>query len=701
MSETGFTSAKKIARGTLDIILPPVRDDVADYAAKHRFLTNAGGGYVGRWRHEIFPPLVAPMRALTSRLYLTTAVVGPGQCGKTSVPENWLQESVEADPADMLWYMQTDPALEAYVKKRINPMIRAHEEMRSRLGDLPTDNSLHFKQFRGMAVEFLSANESNLINKSAPRIVGDEIDGYDVSIGGVKEQWDVRRQTFGRRSMLYVTSHCDRATGLDPERDWNDGIMSIFKDSTRCLWWWRCPHCKGTSSPAPIASRVMTLVFPEDVPLDVVEREARLKCPLCDGLIEDRARREMNLAAYREWGGWIGEGQTIDENGAVSGELVKRDTAGFWIMGVMSPFLLNGLGGLARAYAKAEREFKATGDDKALREVTVKQIGSPYAASKQVGSIDAETLAERARNEEQLRGQVPKGARFLTAWFDVQAAYFDVLVRGWGADEESWIVDKFRVLADTATDRGGWQLLLEELAAKRYPLEGEPSRGMAIRGIGYDSGGAAGVTNQAYAAWRALKERRLVRNFGRIDGRDVWSIAPTKGASGRNAPMLALVYPSSQRKDRHVVRTGIEPLALFNPNAFKDDLRGQLRQGEPGPSFVHFPKWLRAIDPDARVHPNFEQLVAESRNPAGQWERAHQGVRNEFLDMMVGTHVIARLHGLTRIKWAAPQFSWAREWSVNSMIAAIVPGPVQSTQPGQTMQTAAPGKPRTIFDLLG
>ena len=130
-----------------------------------------------------------------------------------------LLKAVDDDPGDFLWYMQTDAGIEAHVKQRIDPMIALHEPMKAKLGRRAVDNSIHFKRFGGMTAQFLSATESNLINKSAPRIVADEVDAYAEGLGDVKALLDVRRQTFGRRSKLLALSHPDLARGLDPGRD--------------------------------------------------------------------------------------------------------------------------------------------------------------------------------------------------------------------------------------------------------------------------------------------------------------------------------------------------------------------------------------------------------------------------------------------------------------------------------------------------
>jgi phage terminase large subunit GpA-like protein len=505
MLEHEYADPYQVARESLSSLVPPERQTVAEYAVLHRHLSNQGGGYVGRWHHEKAPYLVAPMETLTRLDYLTTVVVGPGQSGKTEIAQNWLLKSVANDPADMLWYMQTDPGLESYVKSRINPMIDSHPEMAMRLGSKPIDDSLHFKRFDGMRVEFLSAAHNNVINKSAPRIVADETDAYDPSLGDIKTLLDVRRQTFGRQSMLLAMSHPDRARGLVPDRDWSSGIMAMYGDSDRRVWYWPCPHCGAWSSPIPTAARYMSLHYDENQSLDEIEKNTRLLCPVNGCLIEDRERRAMNVAAFRSpFGGWIGDGQEISQDGAVDGELVARKSAGFWIVGTMSPFILGGIGGLARAKVKAERELEISGEDLAIRQVTVKQFGFPYAPARGVGSIDANVLAERADSELKL-GIVPEGVRFLTAAVDVQIAHFEWLVRGWGVDGESWVIDKGRIPGDPATSADDWDQIIG-LIQRAYPLADGSGRAMPIRALGFDSYGQPGVTQQAYAAWRRWKK---------------------------------------------------------------------------------------------------------------------------------------------------------------------------------------------------
>lgn len=684
---------------SLSLVLPREPISVAQYAVEHRWLSNTGGGYVGPWRHDMAPYLVEPMECLTSLDYLTVAIPGPGQSAKTSIAENWFLHSVGTNPAKILWYMQSDDAVEAYVKDRINPMIEGHEVLRNNQGLRAVDDSLHFKRFRAMSVEFLTATNKTLISKSAPRIIVDEIDALDEELGNIMARVDVRRQTYGRQSMVLALSHADKARGKRPE-NWTAGIMAIYADSDRRVWYWPCPYCGAHSSPAPIAARYMPIEYPEEGTLDAIRDAARLACPVNGCLIEDHHRPAMNLR-----GMWIGRGQEIAEDGTVSGERIKSDTAGFWIVGAMSQFILGGIGGLARAKVKAKREFEISGEEKTLREVIVKQWGWPYAPDKAVGSVDANDLADRARNELKL-GFVPEGVRFLTTSVDVGASQFDYLIRGWGVSGESWIVDRGKITAaerDPATPSTSpdlWDRLIE-LFHRPIPLADGSGRSMLSHAMGIDSSGSPGVTMQAYAAWKRWRLQRAVRLLGRASGRDMYSIILTKGESGLNAARLQVVYPETKRAAGKVAR-GEVPIAKFNPNNFKDDLVGQFLNAEPGPWYIHFPSELRSQE---APHVWFEQAVAERKDEkSGRWEKINPAARNEALDLLVMSHVIAHLHGLPRIDWEKPPV-WAAPWESNSHIlldGAREPVPIKpvATTASIAATAAAPKKPATMGSFL-
>lgn len=655
-----YADAARLLRETLAAFLPPERISVAEHAAQHRWVKAAAGAHLERYDHGTAPYLRGPMEALTDHAFETVAIVGPAASGKTAGPaESWLLQSIHADPADVLWFMHTSDAIESYVKGRIEPMFEAHDKL---IGDLRYGrDSVAMKRFRGGRVEFLPFTASSLVNKHVQRIVADEYDAYDATLGDPIQLLNPRRQAAGADSKLLAISHPDLGgpITLPPERQ--RGIMRLYAGSDRRTWWWPCPHCGAYSSPNPGTERRMVLDYQDDAPLDAIEREARLLCPVSGCLVENGQRHAMNLE-----GRWLCAGESIDEDGRITGAPIFSRTAGFWIHGTMSPFVMGGIGALARARAAAERAIAAGGDASDLRTTMVKGWGEPLDLSRAPGSVDAQALAERVEPGLQL-GVVPEGVRFLTAWADAQVNRWELLVRGWGEGGESWIVQHQVIPGDPAASEPDWDALLARLAETSFPLADGSGRRMRIRAAGFDAYGQPGVTEQAYAAWLRRRRAGVVRRLGVIEGRDAWSLVPTRGASGRAAPRIQVVYPNSQRKDRKATARGEVPLLLFNPNSAKDALAAQLALAPPAANSVHLPAGL--LSKAGPPHPFFEGLAAERRDPVrGTWSPISKQVRNEPLDLMVGCEVVARLHGLHRIDWHHPP-AWAGPWEGNSMVA--------------------------------
>lgn len=706
----GYMAPEGVILDALSALAPRGLLRVDEYAEERRYLNNPGG-YTGRYSFEPVPYLREPTRLLGERTHDAVVIVGPGQSAKTTVAENWLMACVDKDPRNFLWYLQSDEARDAYVKQVINEMIREHEVLNRRLGGAAIDNSLRFKRFVGMTVEFLGANRSALINKKAANIVADEIDAYDSALGDVKVLLDVRRQTFFD-SMLLAVSHPDLATGLDPARDWNAGIMAMYADSDRRAWYWPCPACGDWSSPLPGARHHMRIAYDDSGDLDAVARSAHFVCPHHGCTLEDKARGAMNAE-----GRWIGRGETIDPDGTVRGQLQASATAGFWIAGAMSPFVRGGIGGLARARVKAHREFERTGDHTSLKEVMVKGWSFPF-SERDFGltdEIDAEAL--RAQAGGYRIGTVPHNVRYLLAFVDVQKARFVAQVEGYDPAGNAWLIDRFDVSKSSRRDAEGdaelvapalyledWKLLVEQVVRRRYPLADGSGRTIAIHLCGVDSGGEEGVTEIAYEFYRHLRALDLARQC-----------ILTKGEGNVKAPRVRESYPDSGRKDRTAGARGEIPVWIMNSNLLKDGLATLLRRRDGSGARMFFPH--------AENLPEgfFDEYAAEKR-VRGVWEREQK--RNEAFDCSYGIRALRLLVGGERINWDAPP-AWARPWDENSLVAATAPAPAipregesgtareaPSTDSGTAVSTAAvgiqsappprqPGAPAFIQRLAG
>ncbi|NKE43393.1 phage terminase large subunit family protein [Roseomonas frigidaquae] len=682
--EIPYANPARLALACLDGWLPRTPISVADHAEQKRWVKAANGAHLERWDHGTAPYTCGPMEALTENGIETVAIVGPAASGKTAGPaESWLLQTIEADPADMLWYMQTEDAVASYVKGRIEPLLDAHDKL---IGPLRLGrDSITMKRFRGGRVEFLPFTHSALVNKHVQKIIADEWDAYDPNVGDPEELLNFRRQAAGADSKLLAISHPDLALplGTPPERQ--RGIMRLYAKSDRRTWWWPCPHCGAHSSPNPGTTRRMVIHYDDQAPLEEIESSARLLCPVNGCLIEDGHRHAMNRG-----GRWLRAGEEMDEDGRIAGRPVASRIAGFWIVGAMSAFVMGGIGALARNRVAAERAVAAGGDVQELRTIVVKGWGEPLDMAKAVGSVDAAALVERADDRLRL-GTVPPWVRFLTAWADAQGNRWELLVRGWGAHGESTVVQHQVIPGEPASSAEGWDGLLAMLAETAFPIADGTSRVMRIRAAGYDAFGQPGVTEQAYAAWLRRWRAGGIRRLGEVDSKVAFSLIPTKGDPRRGAARLLVTWPNSQRKDRKATAGGQIPLLLFSANMAKDALAAQLAVLPPAPNAVHLPKGL--LSRTGPPHPFVEQLTVETRNPVtGMWT-SPPGARNEATDLMVGCEVIARLHGLHRIDWTRPP-AWAAPLESNSMVTLPTQSPPEAVRlpalPSATAPRPAP-----------
>ncbi|MFZ2872758.1 terminase gpA endonuclease subunit [Zavarzinia sp.] len=710
-----YVDPGQLIADALEFALPPRRRPIPEVVEDLRYIN--GGGF----RHDDAPYTLEAERVLSEGTHTGMAIIGPGQSGKTTIPENWFFASIAEDPASFLWYMPTDAMRDAYVKDRINAMIRNHDVLASRQLPGAINDSLQFKAFRGMNAHFLAANAGAFVSKNAPRIVADEIDLYAKSLGDPWERLEIRRQYYLPASIIVGMSHPDAASGLDENRGhWDRGIMAWFARSDRRLWYWPCPICNAVASPAPIASRRMVLDYDAAAPLDEIRDMARLRCPSCDELIEERHRRAMNAA-----GCWIGEGQTITPEGVIEGDLVRSDMAGFWIHGLMSPWTAGGWGGLAAARVEAERKL-ARGSENAereLREVMAKRWGEPYCAPEAVGSLEAESLRENAVDLP-LR-VVPEGFGALFASCDINSTWIEVAVGAFDyTSGESVVIDHFKVSAadavgtplSLARSPAHWQVVVDRVLSATYPMAGDPSRHLPIRGALIDSAGEAGVTDLAYAAWRAWSraDRGIVRRLGQNRHKvPVYTAMLSKGASTANPPRIDLTWPQHQRADRKVKALGDVPVLRFAPNAFKDTVATRLGLifagenadgtgdiGEVAPvttAAIRLPAGLRRPQgsDDADF---FEGVAAEARDKLGRWTRPEGAPRNEPLDLLVMLAVLSELFDIGR-GGAAP--AWASPDPARNSLARSETGPAgDDAMPALPRPAPSPAKPVTLARRL-
>lgn len=673
MAEVVYGSAREIRRGIADMIKPPQQTTVAESIARNLRIVNPSGARE-YWNPSTAPYMVEPVNLVRSRRYEGLIFMGPARSGKTiALGDGVLAYSIVDDPADCMVFEKSKDDAEDYSKTRMRRAIHGSPELAKRISSRAHDDNVYLKTFRsGMNIRFGWPSLGQTSGKDIRRALILDADNATGDMA-LSETWGL----VIKRTQTYMSSGFCVAES-SPAKDYDDpqwvakhpheappaeGIASLYNMGDRRMYYWPCPECKEPFCAAPGVGLFMLPAFDELVERTRVEdpraislRHECIWCPHCGVQIDQRWKNQMLLA-----GRWVGQGQKMHADGAVTGELLDVRVPSFWLGGVAAAY--QSWGSLVERYVQAVGQYARTGEVKPLKTTANVDQAMPFIPPSARGRKDADQIV--GRRTELQQGVVPHGARFLTAQVDVQAGKrrgFVIQVVAWGRDREHWIVDRYALKSSARLDPDGkpypidpsgyvedWNRLKEKAIERTYPLADGSGRVMRVRLTVCDSGGEDGVSNRAYEFHRRLMREGKDGRFRLLKGRDT------------GPRMLPDQYPDTRgRKDRDSGSAGDVPVCYCNVNELKDTLAADLERTAPGPGYWHIPRWMD----DAHVR----ELTAEVRTSAG-WRKTSHAAKNESIDLCVYAEAAyLRLQG-ERIDWDNPP-AWAAEWDRNSEVSA-------------------------------
>lgn len=644
---------EELAAPATVLLTPPERISTTECAARYRLLPDKEGTGASLWDPELTPYINGIQDALDDLEVGLVIVPKPGRVGGTVAAENHLFKRMKFGPlTDCLWYLPSDSEVDSYCDRTVAKLFELHPDVMAKVGPTRTENKRERKRVSGRILEWLQLNRRTITGRDAGFIVGDEIDAANRKLMPTfVDQVKVRGTTAGASFKGYLCSHMDAG--------WTAGIAAAWKESSRGIWYWPCPHCEAWSSPCPTAPKGwrMTLDYErpkavsDDDLLDRVEASAGLKCPHCGKKAADIHKPAMLLK-----GRWVHEGETIDAAGNVIGAPRSKRVLGFWIHGAMSPWVA--WGEMARRYVSALLVFERTKKAERLREVTAKVLGEVYEGAGERAVIDPVALQARAKEapvEEHFpAGTAPAGVRFVVAAVDVGNRRFDVLFRGFDLEGRSWIIER-----ETIYDYKGrnvrpaeriddWMALEERVLNRLIPLTDDPDMAFPIAGVAIDTGGGKALDQEEPAVtWKAREFARRMR-VKRASGENGYRIRLIKGFSRKGAEEIFGDREINKDDQGKAVKPSVMEYNL-NVDALKAKEIERLATQE-GPGFVRFADGL----PDNV----FTELAGEVFID-GKWER--RGA-NEELDLHAYTEAVRIKLQPERadIKWDVRPPVWAR-----------------------------------------
>ena len=624
-----FASPKPILRSAAEAFRPPKRVRVSEGAASTLILRQPGG-YSGPWSPTETPYMVEPMDMLASRRHETVVFVGPARTGKTlGLLDGWFAHCVAHDPGDLLIVQMTQEKAREYSKIRIDRAIRHSPELKRRMSMRGHDDNTHDKLTKsGMWIKIGWPSATQLASSDYRYVALTDYDRMPDNVDGEGAPYVLavkRTQTFLSRGMCMVES--------SPGREYEDpnwkpstpheappasGAMGIYNRSDRRRWYWPCPDCGEFFEAAPGLSLFASLPS-EDELLDIVRgvdlsklarEHANICCPHCGSLIGTEHKHAMNAA-----GRWVSDGMSIVD-GELVGESVQSSIAGYWLGGVAAAY--QHWHSIILRYLQGLREYALSGSDLTLKTTINTDQAMPY-LPRALKEGTSGRISERA--EDLPRFYVPEWARFLVASVDVQAGKrsgFVVQVHAVGPDMEQAIIDRYNIDASSEDGRrcdpGGypedWDALTDRVVNSTYRMH--DGRELRVFAVGVDTGGEAGVSDNASAWYQRLRRAGLSSRVyllkGEANTRNQFVVRrPAKDSRGRKIPGV-FVYS-------------------INVDEFKNRVSASMRRASPGPTYMHIPSWL----PQSVI----EEFSSEYRQKNGKWKKFRESAPNEGFDLWV------------------------------------------------------------------
>ena len=384
-------------------------------------------------------------RSVHAAEYPKVCAVMGSQMSKTETMVNIIGARLDLNPVPMLYVAPTKTFVENVFEPRLRTMIEQCPSlwMKRRPGK---QEKKTMKYIAGVTVRMAWAGSATeMAGQAACKVFVDERDRMDDNVegeGDPVELADARHSTYpDGQTIVFSTPTLGTAelevqdgleffksTPLSADRDseYTSATWKLWQEGTRRHWAVPCPKCKAYFIP-----RFKQLWFPHDKagkscsPL-VANREARLMCFCCGELIHPKHKQDMNAL-----GVFVAPGQRVSTTGKVSGACPESSTDSFWISGLMSPWVTWG--------ALAERWLKAvlSGDPERIQAVINTKFGELYSVA---GDAPSKDVVMGLRQPYQV-GELPAGILKIFMGVDVQKGRLVWVMRGFGVDMASWLLD--------------------------------------------------------------------------------------------------------------------------------------------------------------------------------------------------------------------------------------------------------------------
>lgn len=615
-----------------DVFQPSAHLSPSEWAEKHRVITQ--GPMRGQlWSNDLTPYLVEILDFIAAPWARRGVVHKSSRVGFTEgVIMNAFGWTVAMDPCPIAIVQPTDDEAKSFSKEQVNPFLELNPIVGERftaMGIRAADSTLNFKAFpHGLLALLGSVSDTNMRRRSFKRLLIDEVDAMRIDS---KEGDPLLR--FEKRTDDFVEDAGVMIVGSTPTVKGASRIDREFERSDQRYWHVHCPRCR----------EIQILRWGgADTPYGM-KWDRETCCKACGLVVEDNAvhcpnclKAEFSVSHLAETAHYCCEfcGERIEED-----EKVAMVLGGRWIatnpLGAIPGWHIDALISLfpAARWAILAAEFLQAAKDPADLQVFWNTVLGLAWEERGPDQVQASALEQRGEEHVNAAGEVvdvPDGVGVLTAFVDVQGSWLELLVRGWGLEEESWDILHQRITG--APDLDATWAVLDGFLGKRYRnVHGVE---MPILCTLVDAGA---YTDRVYR-WTKLRQAR--------------NIFPSLGDKTGDPAHPPIRHPLKAND------AGVRVVTIGTFKA-KTALFRRLALQVPGPRYIHLRSYNseRCNGFDAEYFAQFESEKKVNRRPKGSKlvkpMYVQQRERNEAIDLHVGNMAAMLVIGGVRENIAA------------------------------------------------
>ena len=570
--------------GFLEGLRPTKPLSVSEWQDKHRVLSSKSSSEPGRMRTDRTPYMKQPADDLSGKKYQKIVLMFSSQSGKTELMNSFLGWIIDHSPAPALIVNATLEMSKRLSKQRLDPMISETPCLREKIAPprkRDSGNTIMSKDFpNGFFILTGSNSATGLRSTPCKYVLMDEVDSFVSDVDGEGDPVELaikRATTFPDRKIL-LTSTPTIKDFSRIEKEYLKSNMNIYE------------------IPCPLCGAYQELVWPNLIFDEKNLEKVEYKCISCEQKFDETYKTQF-----------LREGKWKSQQ--------KGDgiTAGYRLSGLYSP-----LGWLSWRNL-AEEFIAAKGDYPLMKTFTNTRLSETFELD-YVNKMSVEGLLKRCEGYEE--GSCPEGVLCITQGVDCQIDRLEISTWGWGAGEESWLIEHHVINGDPH-QKYVWEQL-DFFINREYEHKSGNTIKPAITAI--DSGGLH--TSEVYQYARE---------------RQAQGVIAIKGQSQRNKPPIS--RPS--RVDINLKGRSLSKGAKVYPvgvDTIKTLLMGRLKNNKKNSTgYIHFHS--------TTSEEYFKQITAEKqqikKNKSGfqiaEWILP-SGQRNECLDVWVYSYAALYLY---------------------------------------------------------